>query len=84
MNIHILLVIDHLANPDKYSQEELNANRKSAWAAYYAASAYRDAYRDAYSATDAATYYATASYWVDEYFKRTGEDKQTYIDALGE
>jgi hypothetical protein len=77
MNKHILFVIDHLANPDKYTQEELLANYAPTRDAYYAA-----AYWAAYYA---ATYRASeATYWVNEYFKITGEDKQTYIDALGE
>jgi hypothetical protein len=59
MNKHILFLIDHLANPDKYTQEELED-------AHYAA---------AYRASE-------TTYWVDEYFKYTGEDKQNYIDKL--
>jgi hypothetical protein len=97
MNKHILFVIDHLANPGKYTQEELDANRKSAWDAYEDYAAYRDyaAYypADAYNATDAffgynAAYAAyagiasAAEYWVNDYFKYTGEDKQAYIDKL--
>jgi hypothetical protein len=72
MNEHILFVIDHLANPDKYSKEELKANAAAAdavgWAAVYAAAADCDGSR--------------AAYWAAEYFKLTGEDKQTYIDKL--
>jgi hypothetical protein len=45
-----------------------DANRESA----YRESAYR------------ADYAAYAAAWVDKYFKYTGEDKQTYIGALGE
>jgi hypothetical protein len=91
MNKHILFVIDHLANTGKYTQEELDANKESAsavFSAYADATAYSaySASYDAYYADNA--YYADdsadASYWVDEYFKITGEDKQTYIDALGE
>jgi hypothetical protein len=90
---HILLVMKWLKNPELVSQEELDANRESAWANY------RDAnYRDdaaAYAAgAGAAGAGADAAYagaagagaavWVDKYFKYTGEDKQTYIDKLGE
>jgi hypothetical protein len=79
MNKHILFVIDHLANPDKYSKEELEANRDSAY----------DAYRSVRSACWAASAAedddsAAASHWVDKYFGRSGENKQTYIDKLGE
>tara|TARA_R110000851_G_scaffold326769_1_gene495728 strand:+ start:374 stop:652 length:279 start_codon:yes stop_codon:yes gene_type:complete len=92
MNEHILFVIDHLANPDKYTQEELDANRKSAYdaadAAVCDAAAYATrnaAYWAAYYAASAASAAAySASHWVAEYFKITGEDKQTYIDKLGE
>jgi hypothetical protein len=93
MNKHILLVIDHLANPDKYTKEQLEANAVSAAtvsaaavsaaavasSAYYAAAYYAAAYYAA-AADDA----DDASYWVDEYFDITREDKQTYIDKLGE
>jgi hypothetical protein len=34
MNEHILFVIDHLENPDKYTQEELEANHESSYDAY--------------------------------------------------
>jgi hypothetical protein len=80
MNKNILLVMKWLKNPESVSQEELYANRKSAdaAAAYWAAAANADYYADA--AADA----ADATYWIDEYFKSTGEDKQTYIDKLGE
>ena len=78
MNKHILFVIDHLENPGKYTQAELLANKESAARAAESA-----------AATDAA-YYAyyrvayAAAYSVAEYFKINGEDKQTYIDELGE
>jgi hypothetical protein len=84
MNPHILFLIDHLANPDKHSKEELEANFESA-ATYYASATYYAADAVVYSA-----YYAAdcdgsrATYWVNEYFKITGENKQTYIDKLGE
>ena len=97
MNKHILFVIDHLENPSKYTQAELDANKQSArsaaaayatrsaaarsaaaayWAVYWAA---HYAYADAADAGNAAV-----DYWIDEYFVITGEDKQTYIDKLGE
>jgi hypothetical protein len=88
MNKHILFVMKWLNNPESVSQEELYANKESVsyavsyadWAAYSAAAyAYWAADWSAYSADAAA-----AAYWVDEYFKITGEYKQTYIDALGE
>ena len=68
MNEHILLVMKWLKNPESVSQEELKANCKSA--AYYAA--YAD---DAYE---------SAQHWVDIYFKRSGENKADYENALAE
>ena len=88
MNEHILFVIDRLANPDKYTQLELEANKQSAraddacWDADAADYAYWAAVVAACGFSAAAV--VAASYWVDEYFVITGEDKQTYIDKLGE
>ena len=80
MNNTILFVIDHQLNPDKYTQEQLkenyraaNANASDAAAADYGAADY---------AAYAADYAASASYWLNEYFERTGENKQDYIDAI--
>ena len=92
MNPHILFVIDHLENPSKYTQEELDANYDSARAAsdtaepvyIVARAAYvvaRAAYYAAYYAAEPAYY---AAHWIYKYFKITGEDKKTYIDKLGE
>jgi hypothetical protein len=91
MNKHILLVMKWLKNPESVTQEELDANRESAYDANreFAYDTYRYA-RSAYWAADYAAYYAAdydgsrATYWVNEYFKITGENKQTYIDMLGE
>jgi len=69
MNPHILMVLDHLANPDKYTKEQLKQNADAAAAADEAA----------YN-VDAATY--DAGYWLGRYFKQTGENKQDYIDAI--
>ena len=81
MNKHILMVIDHQLNPNKYTQEQLKHNRKTANAAYFAATAADYAYdtADAADAADAADY---AAYWLDEYFKRSNESKQDYIDEI--
>jgi hypothetical protein len=87
MNKHILLVMKWLKNPESVSQEELDANRESAYDANreFAYDTYRSA-RSAYAAYWAAYWAATASasHWVDKYFERSGENKQTYIDKLGE
>jgi hypothetical protein len=82
MNEHILFLIDHLANPGKYTQEELEENADAADYAYSTDYSYSTAIVARASATSADA--VVASFWVDEYFKITGEDKQTYNDALGE
>ena len=69
MNPHILMVIDHQLNPDKYTQEQLDKNDKAAYAAYAAASASASADVD-------------VDYWLRRYLKPLGENKQDYIDAI--
>jgi hypothetical protein len=86
MNKHILFLIDHLVNTGKYTQAELDANKEYTYtsdAAAYRAAAYRADYYSCRADRFTAVFRA-ASYWVAEYFKSTGEDKQTYIDKLGE
>ena len=73
MNKHILMVIDNQLNPDKYTQEQLDKNASDAYEAYANACTYAAA---AVVTADAATY------WLDKYFKKTGENKQDYIDAI--
>ena len=90
MNKHILFVMDHLANPGKYTQEELEAAADAADDAYDAAAddAADDAAYDAaaYAASHAshatAASYAAVERWVNRYFGLTGENKQDYIAAL--
>ena len=88
MNKHILFVIDHLANPNKYTQEQLKDNAYDAYDAWDAAvAAFADDDDDAFAAFSTAGAAATAtadaaSYWVDEYFKRSGENKDDYIKEL--
>jgi hypothetical protein len=88
MNKHILFVMDHLANPDKYTQEEVLANFEDIpnyyASATYSADAAARAARAAHAYYAANNRFAHATYWVDEYFKYAGENKQAYIDALGE
>jgi hypothetical protein len=52
------------------------------WVASYAADTAADT--ASYAADTAAAAAAAAAVWVDKYFKSTNEDKQTYIDKLGE
>ena len=118
MNKHILFVMRNLDNPELFTQEEKEGNRKSAHAAYsaavaaysaavaaeaaewaaadaayavadaayaaavaaaYAADAVADA---AYAAAVAAAYAADVEHWVNKFFERSGEDRQTYIDEI--
>jgi hypothetical protein len=58
------------------------ADRAAYWAA--ANAAFSDAAANADYYADAAADAADATYWIDEYFKYTSEDKQIYIDKLGE
>jgi len=93
MNKHILFVMRSLDNPELFTQEEKEGNKKSAAAAFYAAvAAYADtaaysAAAEAAAVAAANTAYAAydndwAEYWVNKFFKRAGEDKQTYIDEV--
>ena len=86
MNPHILMVIDHQLNPDKYTEEQLKQNAVAAYvAASYADAAYvADAYAAAYIAADTAANADadSAGCWVSKYFEHTGENKQDYIDAI--
>jgi hypothetical protein len=66
-----------LKNPETISRKELLAN-------YYAYAAAANAAAYAYAAADADAAARAAAYWVDRYFQITGEDKQAYIDKLGE
>ena len=73
MNKHILMVIDNQLNPDKYTQKQLKQNADDAACA--ADAAYAVSYAAAYGGAD-------VDYWLDRYFKQTGENKQDYIDAI--
>ena len=88
MNPHILMLVDHNLNPDKYTEEQLKQN---AVAAYVAAS-YVDAAATNAAITAAAAYIAadaaanadadSAGCWVSKYFNHSGENKQDYIDEI--
>jgi len=92
MNPHILMAIDNQMNPDKYTLDELKAAAAYAYSAYaacHASYAYAD-YEGWYSSRNAAAAAYTAAYgttvkvtyWLNEYFNYTGENKQDYIDAI--
>ena len=77
MNKHILLVMRWLNNKDSVSQEELEENRREAWATYDTACGAVDAaYWAAFPCSD------NAEYWVNKYFKTTGEDRAQYEKEL--
>ena len=82
MNEHILFVMRNLDNTELFTQEEKEVNRKSAHAAYDAA--YAPTTHAAYAATATATaaYAASTPWWVNKFFERSGEDRQTYIDEV--
>jgi len=88
MNKHILFVMRNLDNSELFTQEEKEANKKSAHAAYSgAAAAYAGAAAEAAYAANTADAAAVADavaaeYWINEFFERSGEDKQTYIDEV--
>jgi len=86
MNKHILFVMRNLDNTELFTQEEKEGNKKTAAAAYADTAAYAGAAAEA-AAVAANTAYAAydtdwAEYWVNKFFKRAGEDKQTYIDEV--
>jgi len=77
MNKHILMVVDHQMNPEKYSKDELKDNADAA--AYADVVSY--AITAAYATYDTTAAYA-AYYLINQYFNCTGENKQDYIDAI--
>ena len=79
----------NLDNPELFTREQKEDNRKSSLTANAAAAADAaaanaadaNAAYAAYAAADAADA-ANAEYWVNLFFKKSGEDKQTYIDEV--
>ena len=74
MNPHILMVIDNQLNPAKYTKEQLKQNADDADNAAAAITA------AAYYAADAAA--DDDAYWLNQYLRYSGENKQDYIDAI--
>jgi hypothetical protein len=77
MNKYVYKVIKWLENPESVSQKESGKNADSARSAAYA-------YHAAYvaSAIAAENKPESAKYWVNEYLKETGENKQDYLDKI--
>ena len=75
------MVIDHQLNPDKYTQEQLDKNAEDAEDAADATDATTADNAAAYACTDVDATDVDA-FWLDQYFKYTGENKQDYIDEI--
>ena len=92
MNKNLLMVIDHYLNPGKYTKEQLRQNASEAAAIYSSADAAADKDALAYasaaaSVADVADYAADATpdvvnYYIDQYFEKTKESKQDYINEI--
>jgi len=84
MNKHILMALDHLANPDKYTQEQLkdNAFYVACYAAYYSAFDPHSSDAAVFTAAVAAADDINTEYWIDKYFEHPGENKDDYIKEL--
>tara|TARA_R110000751_G_scaffold20372_2_gene59712 strand:+ start:2539 stop:2814 length:276 start_codon:yes stop_codon:yes gene_type:complete len=87
MNIFVLKAMRYLDNPELFTKDEMWENATAADAAigadvdYDAADTAADVAADAFHAADCADF-ADYDYWIDEYFKKTGEDRQTYINEV--
>ena len=71
-----------LNDKESVSQEELKENKSDAFEVYKDCAATDASLVAAYNAVAAAYCPYYAGYWVDEYFKRTGEDRNEYIKEL--
>ena len=88
MNEHILKVMVWLKNPNFYSQEVMQKNDDAAYSAadvsYYAAADSVAAVfaavfaANAAAAATAARAATRATYWVNKFFKLSGDDRQQY------
>ena len=84
MDKFVLKVMQYLDNPELFTEDEMWEDAYNAWAVADAATN-ANAYAVAAtvgSAAHAAYAYADAEYWLDKYFKITGEDKQGYINEV--
>ena len=85
MNKHILMAMDSVANPEKYTVEQLKQNRDDAAVAADAAAAYVAAAYAAAAYVSAVYAYADVAYadcWLDRYCRYSNESKQDYIDEI--
>ena len=90
MNKHILMAMDSIANPEKYTVEQLRKNCDAAYKAAYKADDAAYAAYVAHVAADAYADYAAAysavscdyERWLNRYFDESGENKQDYINEI--
>jgi len=83
MNSAIYLTLKKLNNPESVSKSELEKAANAVFA--NAVDNYTAVYLAVYAASDAAKDKPeSAKYWVNKYFKETGESKQDYLNAIGE
>jgi hypothetical protein len=87
MNKHILKVMRYIDNPELSSVEEMMENDDEANAVYAAnanAANANAAHASAYAANANAANAnaAKAEHWVNEYFKRSSENKQDYTNEV--
>ena len=80
------MAMDSVANPEKYTVEQLKQNRDDAALAADAAYTAADAAYTAAAAYVSAVYaYADVAYadcWLDRYCRYSNESKQDYIDEI--
>jgi hypothetical protein len=73
LNPHVLFTMEHLRNPAKFSKNQIEANRDSARSAYV-----NDSLDSANYAAGRVAEYANeaqwADSWINEFFKRSGDD----------
>jgi len=81
MNKYILKVMRYIDNPELFSVGEMRENDTEAYATY-AADEVAYAYAYAANANAANANAAKAEHWVNEYFKRSSENKQDYINEV--
>ena len=78
MNIFILKAMRYLDKPELFTEDEMKKNASDAVDVYTAAVACSATY-----AVDDVDYDVDyANHWIDKYFKKTGEDKQDYINEV--
>ena len=79
MNKYVLMAMDSVANPGKYTVEQLIKNRDDAYDS-------DDDYDDdvACVAADYSALSCDYEHWLNIYFDESGENKQDYIDAINE